>query len=133
MDRRAESVVRGEAMERRRAVARAKAAMSLSGHPQVTWSVVLEARVAGPLDAAAVSARLAQALEPLPAVGPVPSVRRVDPEELDGARRLLADTPYHDDGPVMRVALADGSPSTLLVAAHHGALDGLGLLALLGV
>jgi hypothetical protein len=48
-------------------------------------------------------------------------------------RAAFADEPYAEPGPVLRVALVSGHPPSVLVAAHHGALDGLGLLALLGV
>jgi hypothetical protein len=40
--------------------------------------------------------------------------------------------PYERAEPLVRVAVCTGEP-TLLVAAHHGALDGLGLLSLLGI
>jgi hypothetical protein len=77
--------------------------------------------------------RLAEALGPLPALGPTASIRRVPPGDLDGVRGSFADEPYREGGPALRVAATDGPPHALLMAAHHGALDGLGLVALLGV
>ncbi len=115
------------------AVSAAKRATALAGHPDVSWSIVLGARVDGPPPLQTdVSDRLAAALTGRPLLGPVPAVRSVGPDGVAALRKSFANDPYQDGGPALRVALA-GPPSEVVVAAHHGALDGLGLLALLGV
>jgi hypothetical protein len=55
----------------------------------------------------------------------------VTTDRLDEVRAEFASQAYDGCDPLVRVALA-GSPPALLLAAHHGAVDGLGLLALLG-
>ncbi len=50
--------------------------------------------------------------------------------DLPAVRDRFASAPYERGAPLIRVAVGERA---LLVAAHHGALDGLGLLALLGI
>ncbi|MGW6441579.1 hypothetical protein [Lentzea sp. NPDC055074] len=79
-------------------------------------------------DPAVVAARMSRASAEFPNLGPAAIV--LLPSDLDGARAAFADDHYHQGDPLVRVALAGDS---LLIAAHHGAVDGLGLLALLGI
>jgi hypothetical protein len=48
-------------------------------------------------------------------------------------KHAFADERYAEGGPAVRMALVAEPDPAVLLAAHHGALDGLGLLALLGV
>lgn len=114
-------------------VAGARRAMALSGHPGVSWSILAEAAVDALPPPEAVAERLREAIADRPDLGPVPAVGMVAAGGAHAARAEFADRPYAEPGPVLRVALVDGDPPSVLVAAHHGALDGLGLLALLGV
>lgn len=104
--------------------------MGLYGDPAVSWSILLEARLAEPTDSDQVVDRLANAAQRYPHLGEPPAVRLVSPSEWAAVRADFADRPYGDSEPLVRVA---AGPDRLLVAAHHGALDGLGLLALLGI
>jgi hypothetical protein len=118
--------------DRALAVARARRAFLLSGHPNASWSVVLVATVEVPPLASEVRSRLEQVFGSRPDLGPVPDVISVAAGDGGAIRRRFADRPYLDDEPGVRVGLADEGPRVLL-AAHHGLLDGLGLVALMGV
>jgi hypothetical protein len=104
--------------------------VGLYGDPMVSWSVLLEARLAGPADPDEVAGRLADAAQRHPHLGAPPEVRLVAPPDWTAVRTEFADRPYGDSESLVRVATGT---DRLLVAAHHGALDGLGLLALLGI
>jgi hypothetical protein len=114
------------------AVRHAKAALAWTGQADAAWSVVLEARLAAALTARRVEERLAEAAARAPHLGPAAPVEPVADADLPRVRGAFADAPYLDGGPAVRAALAGGDRRTLLLAAHHGALDGLGLVALLG-
>lgn len=109
------------------AVTRARRVVGLYGDPDVTWSIVLAVTTAEPRSADAAAAAVAALVGAHPHLGPAPTLTTFD----DGAEASVcaefADRPYGDHEPLLRVALsADGR--TLVVAAHHGAMDGLGLL-----
>ncbi len=112
------------------AVDAARRVVGLYGDPTVSWSILLEARLAEPVDPDQVAARLTDAAQRHPHLGEPPTVRLVSPTGWTAARADFADRPYGDSEPLVRVA---AGADRLLVAAHHGALDGLGLLALLGI
>jgi hypothetical protein len=97
------------------------------GDPGVSWSILVDARVADPLDADEVQQRLTEFTDRFPHLGGPPEIRSIG--DVAAAREEFASTPYDGHASLVRVGLAD---STLLVAAHHGAVDGLGLLALVG-
>ncbi|SFW69785.1 hypothetical protein SAMN04489730_3025 [Amycolatopsis australiensis] len=103
--------------------------VGLYGDPTVSWSILLEAELgtAAP-EPEKLRARLAAAGREYPHLGAVPAVELAD--DLPAVRHRFASAPYARADPLVRVAVAG---PTLLVAAHHGALDGLGLLALLGI
>lgn len=70
-----------------------------------------------------------------PHLGSTPRPAHVKADAWTQARADFADRPYTPDEPLVRVALLDGGADTarrVLIAAHHGAADGIGLLALLG-
>ncbi len=97
---------------------------TLSGHPEASWSVVVQAQIDPPpsmedlrrrLAAASFSVHVAEGRHEL---------------ELDRLLEAFADRPYRDGRPLIRVGRG---PLGLILAAHHSALDGLGLMALLGL
>lgn len=103
--------------------------VGLYGDPTVSWSILLEAELhAAPPDPEKLRTRLAAAVQQYPHLGPVPEIEVTD--DLPAVRDRFASAPYERTAPLVRVAIGE---RTLLVAAHHGALDGLGLLALLGI
>ncbi|MEV6877231.1 hypothetical protein [Amycolatopsis sp. NPDC051128] len=107
--------------------------VGLYGDPTVSWSILLEAALgtAAP-EPEKLRARLAAAIQQHPHLGVVPEIERTSAADLPSLRERFASAPYERADPLVRVAVCAGEPA-LLVAAHHGALDGLGLLALLGV
>ncbi|GAA0807104.1 hypothetical protein [Spirilliplanes yamanashiensis] len=108
----------------------ADAAVGLYGDPAVPWSIVVRATLAEPVAAGAVAARLAALTGRHPHLGAAPDVAEVDGDPA-GPLAAFAARAYTPDRPLIRAAVADGG-RTLLLAAHHGAVDGLGLLGVLG-
>ncbi len=103
--------------------------VGLYGDPTVSWSILLEADLgAAAPEPEKLRARLAAAVQQYPHLGAVPEIERTT--DLPATRDRFASAPYERTAPLLRVAVGE---STLLVAAHHGALDGLGLLSLLGI
>jgi hypothetical protein len=103
--------------------------VGLYGDPTVSWSILLEAELgAAAPEPEKLRARLAAASRQYPHLGVVPEIERIT--DLPAVRDRFASAPYERGAPLVRVAV--GEP-TLLIAAHHGALDGLGLLSLLGI
>jgi hypothetical protein len=110
-----------------RAWLRAREVVGLYGDPSVPWSIVLQATLSEPLDAGVLRGRLAALADRFPHLGGAPSV--VSTGRPEDVRADFASRIYDGRSPLVRVAVLD---RTLLLAAHHGAVDGLGLLALLG-
>lgn len=106
--------------------------VGLYGDPDVTWSVVLALRLTTPRTAQ----EIVQAADALAAghrhVGRVPRVVRFLPEEEADVLDVFANQAYGDHDPLVRVALSDDG-CTLVLAAHHGVVDGLGLLGVAAV
>ncbi|MEU0537972.1 hypothetical protein [Amycolatopsis tolypomycina] len=103
--------------------------VGLYGDPTVSWSILLEAELgAAAPEPEKLRARLADAGRQYPHLGVVPDIERST--DLTEVRDRFASAPYERGAPLVRVATGE---TTLLVAAHHGALDGLGLLSLLGI
>ncbi|MPZ00202.1 MAG: hypothetical protein GEU97_19895 [Actinophytocola sp.] len=102
-----------------------------AGDTSVSWSIVLQARLTHPAEPDKVAQRLVATVVEHPHLGPAPDVTPVTEATLGAVRTVLADTPYHPGDPLVRVAVGESEP-LLLLAAHHSAVDGLGLLALLG-
>ncbi|RZS44771.1 hypothetical protein EV193_101650 [Herbihabitans rhizosphaerae] len=111
---------------------RASATVGWYGDPTVSWSILLVARLTEPVDPTPVRRRLAAAAREHPGLGPEPTVHLTQShDEFLKLRNDFASEPYAGGKPLVRVAVCADEPAVLL-AAHHGALDGLGLLALLG-
>ncbi|GHG26743.1 MULTISPECIES: hypothetical protein [Amycolatopsis] len=103
--------------------------VGLYGDPTVSWSILLEAELgAAAPEPEKLRARLAAAIQQYPHLGSLPEVERCG--DLTAVRDRFASAPYERGAPLVRVAAGE---RVLLVAAHHGALDGLGLLSLLGI
>ncbi|SER23735.1 hypothetical protein [Lentzea albida] len=102
--------------------------VAFSGDPAASWSILLEATLREAPDPAVVAARMSRASAEFPNLGPAALVVR--PSDWDLTRAEFADGHYGVGDPLVRVALAGES---LMIAAHHGAVDGLGLIALLGI
>jgi hypothetical protein len=107
------------------AVAQARRVVGLYGDPDVTWSIVLALDVAEPLDRDAVELALANTCHRYPHLGRPSDVATFEVEQ--DLLPAFADLGYGDHDPLLRVAVSSDS-RTLIVAAHHGAVDGLGLL-----
>jgi hypothetical protein len=109
------------------------AAAARSGHPEVSWSILLDCT----LDAAPlredVAARVQAGWPSEGRLGLPPLVSVAPDRAFDTAVEEAANLPYGPDQPLARVLLSGGSPPRLCVAAHHAALDGLGLVALLSL
>lgn len=114
------------------AAGRARAAIGLYGDPTASWSIVLEADLSEPVDGDVVSGRLAVAAAAHPNLGVPPIARPVPAGDWARVRSEFSDFSYGPDDPLVRVAVGVDVPK-IVIAAHHGAVDGLGLLALLGI
>jgi hypothetical protein len=99
---------------------------SWAADPAVTWGIALEARLTEPVDPALLDSRLTVLADEHPHLGPSPRVVMTD--DPTGAVQRLASEPFAPGAPLVRVAVA---PTGLVIAAHHAAVDGLGLLAVL--
>lgn len=111
---------------------RASAVVGLYGDPTISWSILLRADLDTVVKPAEVRARLSAAAWKYPHLGAAPDVTVACTEELPGVRDRFAMRGYSRGEPLVRVAVGATDP-VLLLAAHHGALDGLGTLALLGL
>lgn len=108
-------------------VRQARRVVGLYGDPDVSWSIVL----ALTLDEAVVEAQLRERLRTMvqahPNLGAAPAVVRFAEAERAGLLASFANDAYGDADPLLRVALSEDGES-LVLAAHHGAIDGLGML-----
>lgn len=100
------------------------------GDPTVSWSVLLRAGLSTPADPVRVGERLAAMVARYPHLGSAPAVQAVGTADWPAVTARFADDGYGDGRPLVRVAVGTDVPR-LLIAAHHGVTDGLGLLALL--
>jgi hypothetical protein len=113
------------------AVTAARAVVGWYGDPTISWSVLLQASLTEPVDPAEVGSRLAGTVARYPHLGAAPAVQAVAGDEWPALLSQFADQPYAEGRPLVRAAVGVDEPR-LVVAAHHGVTDGLGLLALLG-
>lgn len=112
-------------------VAAARAVVGWYGDPTVSWSVLLEASLDQPVPATVVGQRLQALIGQFPHLGTPPPVLARASADWAAVRTAFADEPYRDNEPLVRAAVGTDH-GQLLLAAHHGATDGLGLLAILG-
>lgn len=106
--------------------------VGLYGDPTVSWSILLEATLPSVLTPEKARMRLEVATGERPHLGAAPEVESFPVNDLSSVRDRFADAPYDRGAPLIRVAVCGDEP-IVLIAAHHGALDGLGLLAVLGI
>jgi len=109
------------------AVHHARLVVGLYGDPAVTWCVLLRLRLTLPLDRARTSEAIGLLHAAHSHLGPRPELALYSPAQRDTVLSRAADEPYGDSGPLVRIAL-DRAGTELVVAAHHGCADGLGLL-----
>ncbi len=103
-----------------------------SGHPEISWSIVLDAVLDRTIPVEHVADRLAAAWPADGSTGPPPEIHLSSDERWEEDRERAADRPYEDDGPLCRLLILPGERTRLLVGGHHAILDGLGLVAVLG-
>jgi hypothetical protein len=104
--------------------------VGLYGDPAITWSIALTASLGVPLDPGTVAERLRGLVAVWRHLGPAPALRTPGSAEVAGTVRDFLDTPFGSNGSLLRCAVStDGC--RVVLAAHHGAVDGLGLVALL--
>lgn len=109
------------------AVRQARRVVGLYGDPDVTWSIVLLLRLREPRTPVQVTEAAHVLLGEQPHLGRPAELVTYSANDESRVLDDFANEPYLDAGPLLRVALSDDGRS-LLVAAHHGAIDGLGLL-----
>jgi hypothetical protein len=108
---------------------RAREVVGLYGDPDTTWGIGLDTQWSTPIDRDAVANRLAEVVEAFPHLGSVLPLEVVPAEEWFDRRRVALSEPY-DDRQLVRVLVSD-TADRLLVTAHHGALDGLGMVGVI--
>ncbi|YAL81939.1 hypothetical protein ACMYYO_08265 [Dermacoccaceae bacterium W4C1] len=114
-----------------RAAADAMAVVGLYGDPTVTWSIAMEAELTRPIPPEQMRAGLAELVAVNPQCGSEPGWQVVEDDAWQDALDAVMNQHYSQDGPIVRGA-ADRSGRRVVVGGHHGAVDGLGMLALLG-
>lgn len=111
------------------AVERARRVVGLYGDPASSQSIVLALRFGRPVEVSGIGARAEELRRRWPDLGPAPVPERFTGSERTSILERFASAPYPDAGPLVRIAVStDGAEAVL--AAHHGAVDGLGLLGL---
>jgi len=107
----------------------AREVVGLYGDPDTTWGICLEVGLVAPLDPAEVASRRDELLARYPHLGRAEELPVAAPGAWDDARALTAAEPYAENGAQVRLLL-DADRRRLLVTAHHGVCDGLGLVAI---
>ncbi|MFB9314862.1 hypothetical protein [Nocardioides plantarum] len=101
------------------------------GDPATTWGICVELTLSASADAETLRERAAALCAGHPHLGAAPAVTRPADSQWTGVRADVAAAPYGPTSALLRLALSsDGT--RLLVGAHHGVVDGLGLLAVAG-
>lgn len=95
-----------------------------------SWSIVFDARLSRPLSAHDVRRRLVGLWERSKHLGQIPVVETVEGAKMDELRDRCGQNPYVGDQ-LLRCGVSDDG-RRLILAVHHGLLDGLGLLSVLG-
>ncbi|MCD4534821.1 hypothetical protein LRP67_12070 [Nocardioides sp. cx-169] len=112
-------------------VREAREVVGMYGDPDTTWGLCLEVRLTRPEDAGTVAERVAKLCARRPHLGIAPVITRHRDSTWADARRDVAAAPYGPTSPLLRLALTDDGMG-MLIGAHHGVVDGLGLLAVAG-
>ncbi len=101
---------------------------TVAGRPGISWSIVVRAHPHSPVAPETAAARLAAGWPADGSVGPPPPVGAAEGSEAELSG--VANAPYTEGAPLVRVMVG---PRSVVVAGHHAALDGLGLIAVLGL
>ena len=104
--------------------------VGLYGDPDTTWGICLELELDHAIDAAEAEIRLAELAARYPHLGHPPTVETVPAETWAERREVAAASSYAVGAALVRVLVEKAGGGRVLVAAHHGASDGLGLLAI---
>jgi hypothetical protein len=99
-----------------------------SGHPEISWSIVLDLALEHAVDPAEATGRLRGGW-PAEGLGPIPKVTESQPAAAAERLEELADRAYPLGEPRCRIEVVTEPSPRLRVAAHHAYLDGLGTLA----
>ncbi len=102
--------------------------VGLYGDPDVTWGISLEVVLEQPCELDDARARLEMLFAEYPHLGPVPLPEPVPVEAWDRRREVSACAPFGPEGLVRVLVRSDGR--AVFVTAHHGVVDGFGLVAL---
>lgn len=113
-----------------RAAAEAFAVVGMYGDPTVPWSIALEAELTEPVAPGLMCTRLTELVAAHPNCGLPPAWQVVAESDWQRALDELMNTPYAENGPILRGA-CDAAGRRVVVGGHHGAVDGLGMLAML--
>ena len=115
--------------------ARGREVVGLYGDPDANWGIALEAGLLQDVAPSQVESGLHSLVDRYPHLGRTGPVVVSEAAGWEETRALALAKPFLPNEPLVRATLvpATGSErSRLLVGAHHGVCDGLGLLALLG-
>jgi len=112
-----------------RAVKGAREVVGLYGDPDTSWGIAVDLGVRGP-DPGQATERLARLCATHEHLGAAPTVEVVSEADWSARRAEMATAGY-DRGALLRVAVREDG-RRLAVGAHHGAVDGLGLVAVAG-
>lgn len=111
------------------AAAAALAVVGMYGDPTVSWSIFIETELVEPTAPDVLRGRLVEAVAANPGCGMAPDWAVLDESDWAAGLSRLADARYGHGRPLVRARCTpDGT--RLVVGAHHGAMDGLGVLAL---
>ncbi len=102
--------------------------VGLYGDPDVTWGISLEVVLEQPCVLDDAKVRLETLFAGHPHLGPVPLPEPVPVEAWDRRREVSACAPFGPEGLVRVLVRSDGR--AVFVTAHHGVVDGFGLVAL---
>lgn len=103
--------------------------VGLYGDPDTTWGICLEVGLVAPAALLAARGRVADLFDLHPHLGPRPVIEDVSAEAWEDRRAATGATPYAIGGPLVRLLVSEDRRK-ILVAAHHGVCDGLGLVAI---
>jgi hypothetical protein len=112
------------------AVLAARRVVGFYGDVAVSWSIMVDARLTAAVEPEVLRERLVDVVRENPHLGLPPRFEVVAPADLDHVRQVFADEPYGNQEPLVRGAV-DTTGRRVLVAVHHGAADGFGMLAIL--
>ncbi len=107
---------------------RAREVVGWYGDPDASWSIGVEVGLTAPTDVASLAANWVDLCHQAPDLG-LPGEVHVSDVDFDAARDGAITSDYAEGAPLVRVVL-DESGTRLCVAAHHGVVDGLGLLGI---